>query len=73
MKKIIVIGPGGSGKSYLTAALFNDLAEKNIKSVIVHVPELIRSIKDSFDKEAELLFTKKLIVFFYFFTLHFFW
>ncbi len=50
-KGLYIYGNFGSGKSYLTAALFNDLAEKNIKSVIVHVPELIRSIKDSFDKD----------------------
>ncbi len=50
-KGLYIYGSFGSGKSYLTAALFNDLAEKNIKSVIVHVPELIRSIKDSFDKD----------------------
>jgi len=50
-KGIYLYGSFGSGKSYLISALFNDLAEKDIKSVIVHVPELIRSIKDSFDKD----------------------
>ena len=55
-KGLYVYGNFGSGKSYLTAALFNDLAEKNIKSVIVHVPELIRSIKDSFDKDYSDVF-----------------
>ena len=55
-KGLYIYGNFGSGKSYLTAALFNDLAEKNIKSVIVHVPELIRSIKDSFDKDYSDIF-----------------
>lgn len=55
-KGLYVYGNFGSGKSYLMAALFNDLAEKNIKSVIVHVPELIRSIKDSFDKDYSDVF-----------------
>lgn len=50
-KGIYLYGNFGSGKSYLISALFNDLAQKDIKSVIVHVPELIRSIKDSFDKD----------------------
>lgn len=55
-KGLYIYGSFGSGKSYLTAALFNDLAEKNVKSVIVHVPELIRSIKDSFDKDYSDIF-----------------
>ncbi len=55
-KGIYLHGSFGSGKSYLIAALFNDLAEKGIKSVIVHVPELIRSIKDSFDKDYSEIF-----------------
>ena len=55
-KGIYLYGNFGSGKSYLISALFNDLAEKGIKSVIVHVPELIRSIKDSFDKDYSDIF-----------------
>ena len=48
-KGIYLYGSFGAGKSYLIAALFNEFAKKNIKSVMVHVPELIRSIKESFD------------------------
>jgi len=59
-KGLYVYGNFGSGKSYLTAALFNDLAEKGVKSVIVHVPELIRSIKDSFDKDYSDIFDEVL-------------
>ncbi len=50
-KGIYIYGNFGSGKSYLIAALFNELAKHNIKSVMVHTPELIRSIKDSFDTD----------------------
>lgn len=59
-KGLYIYGNFGSGKSYLTAALFNDLAEKGVKSVIVHVPELIRSIKDSFDKDYSDVFDEVL-------------
>ena len=48
-KGIYLYGSFGSGKSYLIAALFNEKNKKNVRSVMVHVPELIRSIKDSFD------------------------
>jgi len=51
VKGIYLYGSFGVGKSYLIAALFNELAKRNIKSVIVHVPELIRSIKESFDSD----------------------
>ena len=51
IKGIYLHGNFGSGKSYLISALFNDLAKKDIKSVIIHTPELIRSIKDSFDTD----------------------
>lgn len=47
-KGIYLHGSFGSGKTYLIAALFNELAKKNIKSVIIHTPELFRSLKDSF-------------------------
>ena len=50
-KGIYLYGNFGSGKSYITAALFNELGKKGIDSVIVHVPELIRSIKESFGSD----------------------
>lgn len=50
-KGIYLYGSFGSGKSYLLAALFNDLAKHDVKGVIVHTPELIRTIKDSFDSD----------------------
>lgn len=50
-KGIYLYGNFGCGKSYLIAALFNELAKKGVKSIIVHTPELLRSIKDSFDDD----------------------
>lgn len=50
-KGIYLHGNFGSGKTYLISALFNELAKKGYKSVAVPVPELIRSIKDSFDTD----------------------
>jgi len=47
-KGIYLHGSFGSGKTYLIAALFNELAKSDVKSVIVHVPELLRSLKESF-------------------------
>lgn len=47
-KGIYLYGSFGTGKTYLIAALFNELAKNNIKSVIVHTPELLRDLKDSF-------------------------
>lgn len=48
IKGIYLYGNFGSGKTYLIAALFNELAKQNVKSVIVHVPELLRDLKESF-------------------------
>lgn len=50
-KGIYLYGNFGAGKSYLIASLFNELAKKEIKSVIVHVPELFRMIKESFESD----------------------
>ncbi len=50
-KGIYLYGSFGCGKTYLIAALFNELAKNNTKSIIVHVPELLRSIKESFDSD----------------------
>ena len=51
IKGIYLYGNFGAGKSYLIAALFNELAKKGVTSVIVHTPELIRAIKESFDSD----------------------
>lgn len=56
VKGIYLHGSFGSGKSYLIAALFNELAKNNVKSVIVHTPELLRDLKDSFSSNYSTKF-----------------
>ena len=47
-KGLYLHGNFGCGKTYLLAAMFNELAKTNIKSVIVYWPEYLRSLKASF-------------------------
>src|SRR5699024_6484419 len=48
-------------KTYLIAALFNELAKKEVKSAIVYFPEFLRTLKVSFQKSenAEATFGEK--------------
>lgn len=46
-KGLFFYGRFGVGKTYLLGAIANELAEKNVSSFIVHVPELIRELKNS--------------------------
>lgn len=55
-KGIYLHGSFGSGKTYLIAALFNELAKNGTKSIIVHTPELLRSLKDSFSTDYSTKF-----------------
>lgn len=49
MKGLYLHGSFGSGKTFLLAALLNELHEvKNVDYEIVYVPELLRSLKDNF-------------------------
>ena len=50
-KGIYLHGSFGSGKTYLISALFNELAKGGTTSVIIHTPELLRSLKDSFSTD----------------------
>ena len=52
-KGLYLSGSFGSGKTYLIAALFNELAKKNISSALVYYPELLRSLKSSFGSDYE--------------------
>lgn len=52
-KGIYLHGSYGTGKTYLIAALFNELAKKNIKSAIIYVPEFLRLLKSSFGEDFE--------------------
>jgi primosomal protein DnaI len=46
-KGLYLNGSFGSGKTYLVASLFNEMAKKNTKSSLVYYPELLRDLKAS--------------------------
>ncbi len=48
LKGIYLTGSFGSGKTYLIAALFNEMAKRNVKSILIYYPEFLRSLKASF-------------------------
>ena len=50
-KGIYLHGNFGTGKTYIISALLNELAKKDVKSTIVHVPELLRGLKESFSSD----------------------
>lgn len=50
-KAIYLHGSFGSGKTYLIGALFNELAKKNVKGIIIHLPEFLRNLKESFSSD----------------------
>lgn len=47
-KGLYLHGNFGTGKTYLIAALFNELAKKGIESAIIYFPEFLRTLKSSF-------------------------
>lgn len=47
-KGLYLYGNFGCGKSYLIAALFNELGKKKVKSAVVFWPEFLRDLKASF-------------------------
>lgn len=51
-KGVYLTGNFGSGKTYLIAALFNELAKKDVRCAICYFPEFLRTLKESF-KEME--------------------
>ena len=50
-KGIYLYGSFGSGKSYLIAALFNELAKFNYQSAIIYFPEFLGKLKSSFNSD----------------------
>ncbi|MDD3241521.1 MAG: primosomal protein DnaI [Bacilli bacterium] len=51
-KGLYLHGSFGSGKTFLIAALFNELAKKNIRSGMIYFPEFLRSLKESFSNDG---------------------
>ena len=47
-KGLYLHGSFGSGKTYLIAALFNEMAKKGIRSILIYYPEFLRKLKASF-------------------------
>lgn len=47
-KGLYLTGSFGSGKTYMIASLFNELAKKGIRSALIYYPEFLRSLKASF-------------------------
>ncbi|MCH1627302.1 primosomal protein DnaI [Fredinandcohnia quinoae] len=45
-------GPFGTGKTYLLGAIANKLAEKNIASMLVYVPEFMRELKGAIQNQT---------------------
>ena len=61
LKGLYLHGNFGSGKTYLIAALFNELAKKGIKSSTIYFPEFLRTLKASFAQgdDCEASFSEK--------------
>lgn len=59
IKGCFLHGSFGSGKSYILAALLNELSRKNVNTTIIYFPEMLRNLKESFyddfDVKMELL------------------
>jgi len=52
-KGLYLTGNFGCGKTYLIAAMLNELAKKDYKIAIIYYPEFLRSLKSSFGDEDE--------------------
>ena len=50
-KAIYLHGSFGSGKTYLIAALMNEFAKKDVKGIVIHLPEFLRGLKESFSSD----------------------
>lgn len=47
-------GSFGSGKSYILAALLNELARKKVNTTIIYYPEMLRKLKESFYDDFDI-------------------
>ena len=59
LKGLYLHGNFGCGKTYLIAAMFNELAKDKIKSVIIYYPEYLRSLKASYSSSSSDEFKNK--------------
>lgn len=50
-KGLYLYGNFGCGKTYLIAAMFNELAKKGVRSAIIYYPEFLRDLKSSFNTD----------------------
>ena len=57
-KGLYLYGNFGCGKTYLIAAMFNELAKSSVKSAIVYWPEFLRDLKASFQTDFKERFEK---------------
>lgn len=48
-KGIYLHGLNSAGKSYFTAALLNELAKRDVKSIMLYYPELLRSVRNQYN------------------------
>ena len=54
-KGLYLHGNFGCGKTYLIAALFNELAKRRVSTEIVYYPELLRDIKNDFETAGDTI------------------
>lgn len=55
IKGLYLHGSFGSGKSFILAALLNELAKKGVNTVIIYYPEMLRRLKESFSDDFGIL------------------
>ncbi len=55
IKGLYLHGSFGSGKSFILAALLNELAKNGANTVIIYYPEMLRRLKESFSDDFGLL------------------
>ncbi|MBM7541884.1 primosomal protein DnaI [Amphibacillus cookii] len=51
-KGLYLYGPFGVGKTYFLGAIANELANKQIASMLIYMPEFVREIKSSFKDDS---------------------
>lgn len=52
-KGLYLTGNFGCGKTYLVAAMLNELAKSNYKVAIIYYPDFLRRIKESFNNDSD--------------------